>query len=57
MTEVAEKSEVVVGMDVAALEAGKEFRREWSAMEVAAWWKKWYKTAGHKRLGRFLAGL
>lgn len=21
---------------------------------VAAWWKKWYLTAGHKRLGRIL---
>ena len=21
---------------------------------IAAWWKKWYMTAGHKRLGRLL---
>lgn len=22
--------------------------------KVATWWKKWYKKAGHKRLGRVL---
>ena len=46
-----------VAMDVAAVEAGKEFKLEWSAGEVVVWWRKWFKLAGHKRLGRFLASL
>jgi hypothetical protein len=44
------------GMDVAAEQAAEEFNKEWSAKEVAIWWKKWYKHAGHKRLGRILVG-
>ena len=42
------------GMDIAAEQAASEFKAEWSAREVAAWWQKWYKHAGHKRLGRIL---
>lgn len=41
-------------MDAAAAEAAKEFQASWTAPEVATWWKKWYMTAGHKRLGRIL---
>ena len=25
------------------------------ALSIAAWWKKWYMQAGHKRLGRVVA--
>ena len=25
------------------------------ALLIAAWWKKWYMQAGHKRLGRVVA--
>lgn len=43
-------------MDRAAAEAEKElkFLKGKGILEVAAWWEKWFKTAGHKRLGRLL---
>jgi len=42
------------GMDVAAEQAEEEFPAEGSVQDLARWWAKWYKTAGHKRLGRIL---
>ena len=47
-------------MDLAADEARKELTKHikgWSALELAAWWKNWYRKAGHKRLGRMLVDL
>lgn len=44
-------------MDEAAKEAKADLGNctsEKSVSEVAAWWKKWYMKAGHKRLGRLL---
>ena len=44
-------------MDEAAKEAKADLGNctsEKSVSEIAAWWKKWYMTAGHKRLGRIL---
>jgi hypothetical protein len=48
------KSAIQEQMDAAAANAAKEFQATWTAQEVAKWWKKWYLTAGHKRLGRIL---
>ncbi len=54
MTE--DKGAVLAKMDAAAEEAEKELATlDQKAVEVlAAWWLKWYITAGHKRLGRLL---
>lgn len=47
-------------MDVAAGEALVELREALAAKTaldlfwVADWWQRWYKKAGHKRLGRIL---
>lgn len=44
-------------MDEAAKEAAKELvgALPADAVEVVAeWWAKWYRQAGHKRLGRLL---
>jgi len=43
-------------MDSAAEEAKKDLINvsKDAKIEVAEWWKKWYMTAGHKRLGRIL---
>jgi hypothetical protein len=51
-----EKGTVLAKMDAAAEEAEKELGTlDQHAVEVlAAWWFKWYITAGHKRLGRLL---
>lgn len=45
--------------DTAAAEAKTELlaNPNWTAKEIAAWWKRWYMTAGHKRLGRVLVKL
>ena len=45
-------------MDNAAklAEADLESVPEEHVKSVASWWKKWYMTAGHKRLGRILVG-
>jgi hypothetical protein len=48
------KSEVQQQMDAAAAKAAAEFQASWNATQVAQWWKKWFITAGHKRLGRIL---
>ena len=47
---------VTAQMDRAAMEAEKElkFLKGKGITEVAGWWEKWFKTAGHKRLGRLL---
>ena len=47
-------------MDADALEARKDLElhlAEWQAKDVAAWSKRWYMKAGHKRLGRILVDL
>lgn len=45
-------------MDQAAEEAKKDYlanvRSEGTPGDVESWWKRWYLTAGHKRLGRIL---
>jgi len=44
-------------MDAAAVEAEKDLREnfpEETINQVAAWWKKHFADAGHKRLGRLL---
>jgi hypothetical protein len=52
----ADKGDVLAKMDAAAEEAERELvTLDRAAVEVvAAWWLKWYITAGHKRLGRLL---
>lgn len=52
-----EKSSVLAEMDSAARDAEKDLATlDHAAVEaVAAWWLKWYMTAGHKRLGRIMA--
>lgn len=49
-----------IDFDAAADEALEEIREninQWTAKDIAAWWKRWYMTAGHKRLGRILVKL
>jgi hypothetical protein len=51
-----DKASVLAEMDAAAREAEKDLATlDQAAVEaIAAWWSKWYLTAGHKRLGRLL---
>ncbi len=51
-----EKGTVLAEMDAAAREAERDLATlDKAAVEtIAAWWLKWYMTAGHKRLGRLL---
>lgn len=51
-----EKDAVLVKMDAAAEEAEKDLATldQAAFKTVAAWWQKWYITAGHKRLGRIM---
>lgn len=51
-----EKGNVLAKMDEAAEEAEKDLANlDQKAVEVlAAWWLKWFMTAGHKRLGRIM---
>ena len=51
-----DKGDVLAKMDAAAKEAEKDLGTlDRAATEaIAAWWLKWYVTAGHKRLGRIL---
>jgi len=51
-----EKGTVLAEMDAAAREAERDLATiDQAAVEtIAAWWLKWYMTAGHKRLGRLL---
>lgn len=41
-------------MDAAAERAKKDLQPNWSAKQLAGWIKKWYITAGYKRLNRIL---
>lgn len=44
-------------MDEAAFEAKTELLDEfdnWTAADVAAWWERHFRAAGHRRLGRAL---
>lgn len=45
----------VADREFAVLEAGREFKQEWSASDVVTWYRKWCKLAGHRRLRQFLA--
>jgi hypothetical protein len=51
-----DKGDVLAKMDAAAAEAEKDLGSlDRAAIEaIAAWWLKWYMTAGHKRLGRIM---
>ncbi len=51
-----DKGDVLAKMDAAAEKAEKDLGTlDRAAIEaIAAWWLKWYMTAGHKRLGRLL---
>jgi len=44
-------------MDVAAKEAAKDLKNldAKAVTLLSGWWQRWYRTAGHKRLGRLLA--
>ena len=48
--------QVKAEMDAAAIEAQNDLVNvDQDAVEkVTAWWEKWYRKAGHKRLGRIL---
>ncbi len=52
------KSEDEDPMDNAAMKAADELAElpKEAVVVVAKWWKKWYMSAGHKRLGRVLIG-
>lgn len=50
-----ENKKEMAHMDEAAKTAAAQFPATGTAQDVAAWWKKWYPVAGHKRLGRVLA--
>lgn len=54
-----EKGDVLAKMDAAAEEAEKDLGTlDRAAIDaIAAWWLKWYMTAGHKRLGRIMVKL
>jgi len=50
---------ITSGMDEAAIRAQDDFSEmvDLEALEkshIVEWWEKWYKKAGHKRLGRIL---
>ncbi len=51
-----DRGDVLAKMDAAAEEAEKDLETlDRAATEaIAAWWLKWYMTAGHKRLGRIM---
>jgi hypothetical protein len=51
-----DRGDVLTKMDAAAEQAEKDLATlDRAAVEtIAAWWLKWYMTAGHKRLGRLL---
>lgn len=40
--------------ETAAKQAEGEFDPTWTAVEVRAWWFKFYMACGHKALGRIL---
>ena len=51
-----DKDTVLAKMDAAAEEAERDLSTldQATVERIAAWWLKWYMTAGHKRLGRIL---
>lgn len=58
--ETKSKDQIMKEMDDAGKEAQVELLKNfknWSATDMAHWWKRWYMKAGHKRLGRSLVGL
>ena len=57
--EKKDPTQVKADMDAAAIEAQNDFPDmvDTEALEksgLVAWWEKWYRKAGHKRLGRIL---
>jgi len=51
---MAGNEEIMAKMEEAAKQAEKEFKKTWTGVEVAAWMKKWYATAGYKRLSKII---
>ena len=54
---MAGSEEQLKSMDAAAQAAEADLSgklAQWSAMDLIAWWGRWYLKAGHKRLGRVL---
>ena len=51
---MAELDEISQKMDAASKEAAKELPKCKTAKDVANWMRKWYPTAGYKRLSREL---
>jgi hypothetical protein len=51
-----DKGALLAEMDAAARKAEEELATldQATVETIAAWWLKWYLTAGHKRLGRLL---
>ena len=54
-----EPASIVTGMDEAAIQAQNDLSKivDLEALEkshIVEWWEKWYRKAGHKRLGRIL---
>ena len=51
-----DKDTVLAKTDAAAEEAERDLSTldQATVETMAAWWLKWYMTAGHKRLGRIL---
>ena len=41
-------------MDRAAELAAKEIKKTWTAMQISVWYRKWYMSAGYKRLTHIL---
>ena len=59
MAEKKSLEQVKADMDSAAIEAQNDLTEmiDHDALEqshIVEWWEKWYKKAGHKRLGRIL---
>lgn len=61
-----EEEKRIEEMDAAASAAGNELKNMILSMnesekstvtKIVLWWKKWYMTAGHKRLGRIILEL
>jgi hypothetical protein len=48
----SKQDDVLQEMDFAAMDAGKELAKldKQAVQLVAGWWRKWYISAGHKRL-------
>jgi hypothetical protein len=50
----AEQTRRLQAMDQASADAEALFDIAWSAVQVCDWYERWYRFAGHKRLGAIL---